>query len=467
MSQSSYNAGAEYAREKLKQISCSMCLAKWTQVTMHLHNGHTHSCHHPAPHFIPLDEIKQNPHALHNTKHKIKQRQLMLAGEQPEECNYCWNIENLNHGHFSDRHFKSGEDWNEGQLEKIKANPLDENFLPTYVEVSFNNTCNFACMYCSPQISSKWMEDIEHGGAYDLGNYQVHHLDYLRIKNQIPIPNREVNPYIEAFWKIWPELYTNLKVFRITGGEPLLSKHTWKVLKYIQDNPNPDLIIGINTNLGVQDAFIDRLIPIAKDLILNNKVKNFELYTSVESTGVQAEYIRDGLDYKKFISNLNKVTSEIPMLDWKSKTVIMATYNLLSIPNFRNLLEWLLEWRTKHGSATWKKLWLDISYLTYPNWQTIALADNNMLAIMESDLKFMQDHKEQAIGHHGFQDTEISKMARAVDYVTQNISKDKTTEMMQFYNFFNAYDSRRNKNFVKTFPEFANFYSRCKEVANA
>ena len=86
---------------------------------------------------------------------------------------------------------------------------------------------------------------------------------------------------------------------------------------------------------------------------------------------------------------------------------------------------------------------------------------------MESDLKFMQDHKEQAIGHHGFQDTEISKMARAVDYVTQNISKDKTTEMMQFYNFFNAYDLRRNKNFVKTFPEFANFYSRCKEVANA
>ena len=63
----------------------------------------------------------------------------------------------------------------------------------------------------------------------------------------------------------------------------------------------------------------------------------------------------------------------------------------------------------------------------------------------------MQDHKEQAIGHHGFQDTEISKMARAVDYVTQNISKDKTTEMMQFYNFFNAYDLRRNKNFVKTY----------------
>jgi len=68
MTQSSYNAGAELAREKLKKISCSMCLAKWTQVTMHLHNGHTHSCHHPAPHFIPLDELKDNPHALHNTK---------------------------------------------------------------------------------------------------------------------------------------------------------------------------------------------------------------------------------------------------------------------------------------------------------------------------------------------------------------------------------------------------------------
>jgi len=466
LSKSSYNSNAERARENLNNISCSMCLAKWTQVTMHLHNGHTHSCHHPAPHFVPLDELERNPHALHNSIYKIEQRKKMLAGEQPEECNYCWNIENLNQGHLSDRHYKSGEDWNEGQLEKIQLNPLDEKFLPTYVEVSFNNTCNFACMYCSPQISSKWMEDVKQCGGYDIGDYEVHNLDYMKSKNLIPILAREENPYIDAFWKIWPELYTNLKVFRITGGEPLLSKHTWRILEYIQENPNPNLVLGINTNLGVQDVFIDRLIEIANDLILNNKIKNFDLYTSAESFGEQAEYIRDGMEFDRFLVNLNRVTTEIPMLDWKAKTIIMATYNLLSIPNFRKLLEWLLEWRKTNGSNTWKKLWLDISYLTYPDWQTVALAGENELRIMEEDLTFMLSNKEQLVGHHGFQDTEIEKMRRAIDFVKSNLDRDKSREMKQFYKFFSAYDFRRQKDFLSTFPTLTKFYYQCKELAD-
>ena len=89
-----------------------------------------------------------------------------------------------------------------------------------------------------------------------------------------------------------------------------------------------------------------------------------------------------------------------------------------------------------------------------------------MLKIMQDDLKFMQSNREQEIGHHGFQDTEISKMARAVDYVTQNLNNDKTNEMIQFYNFYTSYDVRRNKDFNKVFPEFTRFYQKCKRVAN-
>ena len=61
-------------RKDLNSVGCGMCLAKWTQVTMHLHLGHTHSCHHPSTHKIPLDELKVNPTALHNTKFKKEKR---------------------------------------------------------------------------------------------------------------------------------------------------------------------------------------------------------------------------------------------------------------------------------------------------------------------------------------------------------------------------------------------------------
>ena len=33
---------------KLNKVGCGFCLAKWTQVTMHLGLGMTHSCHHPV-----------------------------------------------------------------------------------------------------------------------------------------------------------------------------------------------------------------------------------------------------------------------------------------------------------------------------------------------------------------------------------------------------------------------------------
>ena len=54
--------------EVLNDVSPSMCLAKWSQVTLHLATGTTHSCHHPASHKIPLVELKRSPSALHNTE---------------------------------------------------------------------------------------------------------------------------------------------------------------------------------------------------------------------------------------------------------------------------------------------------------------------------------------------------------------------------------------------------------------
>ena len=57
-------------KKELDAVGCGFCLAKWTQVTMHLGSGITHSCHHVGAHKIPLDELAVNPSALHNTNFK-------------------------------------------------------------------------------------------------------------------------------------------------------------------------------------------------------------------------------------------------------------------------------------------------------------------------------------------------------------------------------------------------------------
>jgi organic radical activating enzyme len=70
------------------------------------------------------------------------------------------------------------------------------------------------------------------------------------------------NPYVEAFWKWWPEMYQDLHTFRITGGEPLLSKDTFKLLDYIIETPNPNkkLSLCINSNLGIPKKLFDEFV---------------------------------------------------------------------------------------------------------------------------------------------------------------------------------------------------------------
>ena len=67
--------------------------------------------------------------------------------------------------------------------------------------------------------------------------------------------------------------------------------------------------------------------------------KHFHLYTSCEAVGAQAEYIRDGLNYSDWFSNvLNMMADKVP-----SEIHNMATINALcleSLPEFLEKMVW-------------------------------------------------------------------------------------------------------------------------------
>ena len=91
---------------------------------------------------------------------------------------------------------------------------------------------------------------------------------------------RESNPYETHFWKWWPDLYRDLHTFRITGGEPMLAQDTWKVLDYIIDEPNPNrnLNLSINSNLGLEDNMIDKLIGKINRIEDEDRVNEFIIF---------------------------------------------------------------------------------------------------------------------------------------------------------------------------------------------
>ncbi|MEQ1723363.1 MAG: twitch domain-containing radical SAM protein, partial [Pseudobdellovibrio sp.] len=330
-----YHSGAEEMREKLNGVSPSFCLAKWMMVSMHLTNGKTQSCYHPPAHDIPTEGLSENPGLLHNTEIKITERQQMRKGERPAGCKYCWAVEDAKSteqkGHLSDRHYRSSEWWVSDQLEKIKMGDLklDQSVTPAYVEVNFNQACNFKCIYCSPHISSEWQKESELHGAFHLEGFMHNNIPGLEKAGLMPLnlPNNE-NPYVKAFWQWWPQIYPNLKVFRMTGGEPLLDANTWKVLDYVLNHPKTDLEIGITSNLcppkaEIFEKFINYLQALEKtqifqelnaDLIQEEHtapaIKHFMLFVSCDSVGAQAEYIRSGMNFNYLKSNVLDVLNK-------------------------------------------------------------------------------------------------------------------------------------------------------------
>jgi organic radical activating enzyme len=450
-------------KQQLDQVSDSFCIAKWKQVTMHLQNGHTHSCHHPKTHAIPLSELKHNIKSLHNTQYKKIQRKMMLEGQRPQECDYCWRVEDSTENSFSDRVYKSADNWAKPYLEEIKNKHWDDNVDPSYVEVNFSNVCNFKCSYCAPHISSQWMEEIEKFGPYPTDD-RFNNLEWIKQQNQMPIPNREHNPYVEAFWQWWPSMYTKLQHFRITGGEPLLSRNTFQVLDYIIDNPNPNLEFSINTNMNPPDEIFEKFLARIQIIIEKKLVKKFKLFTSAEAHGQQCNYVRFGMDYDKWLSNIHKVYQAIPDIEF----TIMSTYNILSIHSYPQFLDDILQIKRKFGSADHDRnpMLLDIPYLRFPQHQTIFMADRDMVDLIYQQVTQMYRNLEYpgwaGTANRGFYEHEADKLKRIYEMAHQSMTnKNQFVDVNRrnFIKFVNEHDRRRGTDFLKTFPDFEKAYT--------
>lgn len=268
----------------LEQRSKFFCPAKWTELYLYLNHGNSNSCHHPIPHRIPV-ELLDNPGVLHNTPHKLKMQQLMVDGHRPQECHMCWHIEDLDPDVLSDRIHKS-EKWKED----ISTLNVDPNHIPKLIEVIFDNTCNLRCSYCDSGSSSVWATEVTR-------NPIILKTDYRKLYYKLSLTKEiESDKYFDAWMRWWPEIKNKVEVLKISGGEPLLSKKGWQFIDYL--DCAPQLNFCINSNLSCDSALIEKLFSKA------DQFKSITIGASIDAIDSVAEYTRQGLDYNKFINNV-------------------------------------------------------------------------------------------------------------------------------------------------------------------
>ena len=169
---SKFLSGAE---DMQANLGPAMCLAKWKQVSLHLPTGLNNSCYHPPLHPIDATLLADNPSALHNTPYKKEQRKMMMTGLRPEECHFCWQVEDS--GHISDRIINSANDMD--QFDVVRNLKPADDFNPKFIEVNFGNVCNFMCGYCTPTVSNSWINDIKANGNFPVLTKQ-YSIDFIK-----------------------------------------------------------------------------------------------------------------------------------------------------------------------------------------------------------------------------------------------------------------------------------------------
>jgi MoaA/NifB/PqqE/SkfB family radical SAM enzyme len=236
------------------------CPMPWSGM-MYNFNGEVKNCIRSAG---PLGNIKDQPIGQILVDNNRPRQQQIVDQLPVETCHTCYDLERGKKGfdHISDRVF---------YIRELKNTPTDTYQVGRFdlrtVDVRWTNLCNFACVYCGPDFSSKWSDE-------------------LKIRHAVPDQQQlaDFKNYIYSH-------ADQLKHVYLAGGEPLLMKENLTLLEKLNPNTN----IRINTNLSKVDTQVFEAVC---------KFPNVHWTVSVETMAEEFEYIRYGGRWTDFLDNL-------------------------------------------------------------------------------------------------------------------------------------------------------------------
>ena len=243
-----------------------------------------------------------------------------------------------------------------------------------------------------------------------------------------------------------------------------MSKDVWALLEKLDKDPNlnPELTLGINTNLNVSRHLIDKMIKLVNSIA--PRIKQVQLFTSNEATGAQAEYTRYGLNYNEWMENVDHVYCNMPD---NAFVAMMTTINILSLSTIDLFFEDILNLRKKYyKSYSNNNMILSINYLRYPQFLNMQLAPDNLKKEVSNKLKALIEKYNDGVyhleGHYAtlYQD-EREKITMICNLLEHSVS-NKEVDLIDFYKFIEEYDRRKGTDFNSTFPELIEFKNYCK-----
>lgn len=318
-------------------------------------------------------------------------QQRMLSDQPGVNCHTCYTLENNKRSFdiISDRIF---------YLRELKHTPLEVYQLGRHelktIDVRWSNLCNFACVYCGSEFSSRWASEI--GAKID----------------------RPTDEQLVEFKNYIFDHAHDLRHVYLAGGEPLLMRENLELLDILQAK-NPSINLRINTNLSKVDTRVFEKIC---------EFSNVHWIISAESQGEEFEYIRYGGSWQDFCDNLKIIR------DTRHKISFNMLYFLL---NFRSLFDFVryLQDQGFHNNS------FIIGALLQPDYLNIRNLPDHVLQSIKHTLEHWIDKKPGYLLEDGLRNIR--------HYVDQPYEKDLT----RTFDKLNTLDQRRNLNSSKIFTE--------------
>ena len=325
----------------------------------------------------------------------------MLDHKPGQGCNGCYSLEfdKKSFDIISDRVFYLKE------LKEVNETLYDNvnNFDLHQIDIRWSNVCNFGCIYCHPDYSSKLATEL---------NVTIE------------------KPTDERYQELKEYIFNNvhqLKHVYMAGGEPLLMKENLELLALLKEK-NPTVNLRVNTNLSKVDTRVFEKIC---------EFSNVHWTVSIDEMAEEFEYVRYGSKWQDFLDNLAIIQQ------LKHKVSFNMLHHILNFMSIFDCVKYLQGMGFHNNSYV-------IGPLDAPNYLNIRHLPKDVLYTVQQELEDWISQKPGYLLENSLRNMLQyikTPMAKNIDYCLEEIAK---------------IDSRRGLDSKQVFKEFYSLIERGK-----
>ena len=402
------------------------CILPW----IHLHIGNDGS---QSACCVAKPSLKDNLNQkslleLQNSEYLKNIRKDMVSGKIPDACVQCKLKES--HGMISHRNIENKLWADRGVqifdvIRDMKNGRISENIKT--LDLRLGNVCNLKCVMCRPHDSKKWIKDAETFSKTNVQEVSKDFNDKLLIK-------RENYRWYDAgtFWDDLKTIIPSLQEIVLAGGEPMMIKRQYDVLKYAIDSGySKNIILRYHTN-GTR-------LP-EEVMELWKKFKVIDLSISMDCVGDKEHWLRYPTDWEKKVRYLH----EIDKMADNVHAWFLCTLNALNVFYVPEYVSWIKKQK-------FKKIGKNTSGYFHPS--TVLNPSYLSFESVPPELKKIITTRIDTIER--LSDKKNPKIPGIIELLNSNYDPKKHDALKAYIKML---DNARGLSFVKTFPEISEFF---------